>query len=111
MLMTLVRGARAVLFPSLYEGFGLPVLEAMSLGTPVITSKTSSLLEVAGSAALLVDPYDVGALREAILAVDAKTEPRARLSAAGLKQAALFSEAAYQGRLKDLYARLGVGFD
>jgi glycosyltransferase involved in cell wall biosynthesis len=111
MLMTLVRGARAVLFPSLYEGFGLPVLEAMSLGTPVIASTTSSLPEVAGSAALLVDPYDVAALCEAILAVDAKAELRARLSAAGLKQAALFSEAAYQVRLRDLYARLGVDFD
>lgn len=110
LLMTLVRGARAVMFPSLYEGFGLPVLEAMALGTPVITSITSSLPEVAGSAALLVDPYDVGALRDAILAVDAKADLRARLSAAGLKQAALFSEAAYQVRLKDLYERLGVRF-
>ena len=111
MLMTLVRGARAVLFPSLYEGFGLPVLEAMSLGTPVIASTTSSLPEVAGSAALLVDPYDVAALCAAILAIDARADLRARLSAAGLKQASLFSEAAYQARLSKLYARLGVDFD
>ena len=56
MLVTLIRGARAVLFPSLYEGFGLPVLEAMLLGTPVLTSRTSSLPEIAGDAALYVDP-------------------------------------------------------
>jgi glycosyltransferase involved in cell wall biosynthesis len=56
-LITLIRGARAVVFPSLYEGFGLPVLEAMALGTPVITSTESSVPEVAGDAAVLVDPY------------------------------------------------------
>jgi len=56
MLVTLIRGARAVLFPSLYEGFGLPVLEAMLLGTPVVTSRASSLPEIAGDAALYVDP-------------------------------------------------------
>ena len=56
-LMTLIQGARAVLFPSIYEGFGLPILEAMTLGTPVITSTTSSTPEVAGDAAILkVDP-------------------------------------------------------
>jgi glycosyltransferase involved in cell wall biosynthesis len=110
LLMTLVRGAKAVVFPSLYEGFGLPVLEAMALGTPVITSITSSLPEVAGSAAVLVDPYDVGALRDAILAIDTQADRRGRLSAAGVKQAARFSEAAYQARLKDLYGRLGVAF-
>ena len=58
MLVTLIRGARAVMFPSLYEGFGLPVLEAMQLGTPVVTSRTSSLPEIAGDAALYVNPYD-----------------------------------------------------
>ena len=58
MLVTLIRGARAVLFPSLYEGFGLPVLEAMQLGTPVVTSRTSSLPEIAGDAALYVNPYE-----------------------------------------------------
>lgn len=59
-------GARCFVFPSLYEGFGLPVLEAMACGTPVITSNVSSLPEVAGDAALLVDPYDTNAIANAM---------------------------------------------
>jgi glycosyltransferase involved in cell wall biosynthesis len=62
----LYAGARALVFPSLYEGFGFPVLEAMGCGTPVICSNTSSLPELAGDAALLVDPLDVGALGNAM---------------------------------------------
>src|SRR5207237_505222 len=58
-LPALYAGALAFVFPSLYEGFGLPVVEAMAWGAPVITSSVSSLPEVAGDAALLVDPYDV----------------------------------------------------
>src|SRR6516165_10556763 len=65
-LITLIRGARAVVFPSLYEGFGLPVLEAMTLGTPVVTSRESSLPEIAGDATLLVDPYDADDIARAI---------------------------------------------
>jgi glycosyltransferase involved in cell wall biosynthesis len=72
-----------VLFPSLYEGFGLPALEAMLLGTPVVTSGTASMPEVVGDAALAVDPYDVSALVGAIQAVDTDAELRARLAAAG----------------------------
>src|SRR5262249_31369801 len=66
MLVTLIRGARAVLFPSLYEGFGLPVLEAMLLGTPVVTSRTSSIPEIAGEAALYVNPYETDEIARAI---------------------------------------------
>ncbi|HEX2556676.1 MAG TPA: glycosyltransferase family 1 protein, partial [Microvirga sp.] len=73
-LITLIRGAKAVLFPSLYEGFGLPVLEAMTLGTPVLTSKEGSTPEVAGDAGLLVDPYDVAAIAEGIRTLDANPE-------------------------------------
>ena len=62
----LISGATAFLFPSLYEGFGFPVLEAMACGTPVICSHTSSLPEVAGDAALLVDPLDTTGLATAI---------------------------------------------
>jgi len=102
-LGTMVRGARAVLFPSLYEGFGLPVLEAMQLGTPVLTSIASSLPEVAGDAAVLVDPYDVGALAGALRQLDTDPELRAWLAGAGLQQARVFEQARYAERLAALY--------
>jgi len=108
LLVSLIRGAKAVLFPSLYEGFGLPALEAMSLGTPVLTSNTSSLPEVVGDAAVKVNPYDVRAMVEGIRALDADAELREHLSHAGRRQAELFSAARYERRLADLYARLGV---
>ena len=97
--MNLIRGARAVLFPSLYEGFGLPALEAMLLGTPVITSNTASMPEVVGDAALTVDPYDISALVGAIQAMDRDPALRARLAAAGPVRAALFSPERYAERL------------
>ena len=108
LLVNLIRGARAVLFPSLYEGFGLPALEAMLLGTPVITSNTASLPEVVGEAALTVDPYDISGLVEAIRAIDRDPELRARLAEAGPRQAELFSPERYAARLHKLYAGLGV---
>jgi glycosyltransferase involved in cell wall biosynthesis len=108
LLVNLIRGARAVLFPSLYEGFGLPALEAMLLGTPVITSNTASMPEVVGNAALQVDPYDISALVQAIQAMDRDPALRARLAEAGPRQAALFSPERYAARLEALYTRLGV---
>ncbi|HEV7265917.1 MAG TPA: glycosyltransferase family 1 protein [Falsiroseomonas sp.] len=108
LLVGLIRGARAMLFPSLYEGFGLPVLEAMQLGTPVMTSNTSSLPEVAGDAALLVDPYDTRAMAEAIQKLDSDAELRAELAARGPKQAAQFGAEPYAKRLREMYARLGI---
>jgi glycosyltransferase involved in cell wall biosynthesis len=80
--------AAAVVFASLYEGFGLPVLEAMARGVPVVTSDRSSLPEVAGDAALLVDPTDVDAIRTAIERVLGDQRERERLRAAGLARAA-----------------------
>ena len=108
-LTGLVRGARAVVFPSLYEGFGLPVLEAMQLGTPVITSTESSLPEVAGEAALLVNPYDTSAIAGAMRALDADPALRARLSAAGRQQSARFALPEYQARLQRMYASVLAG--
>ncbi len=102
-LAGLVRGARAVVFPSLYEGFGLPVLEAMQLGAPVLTSTESSLPEVAGDAALLVSPYDTIAIAAALRALDGDPALRARLSAAGLRQAERFAMPEYEARLRRLY--------
>jgi glycosyltransferase involved in cell wall biosynthesis len=106
LLISLIRGSRAVIFPSIYEGFGLPVLEAMQLGVPVITSGVGSLKEVAGDAARFVDPYDVDSIYKAMRDVDGSPSLRAELAAAGLKRAEFFSMASYQERLRDLYARL-----
>lgn len=108
MLVSLIRGARATLFPSLYEGFGLPVLESMLLGTPVLTSTAASLPEVAGDAALMLDPYDTRGIAQGIRQLSADADLCGDLSARGRVQAARFSPAAYQTRLSDLYGRLGV---
>ena len=105
-LITLIRGARAVVFPSLYEGFGLPVLEAMTLGTPVVTSRESSLPEIAGDAALLVDPYDAGDIARAIAAIVNDVDLRAELAHRGRMQAAKFSPELYRERVEALYASL-----
>jgi glycosyltransferase involved in cell wall biosynthesis len=102
-LVTLIRGARALLFPSLYEGFGLPVLEAMSLGTAVMTSKAASLAEVAGDAALLVDPLDIHAMTKAIQKIDADDDLRADLGHRGVQRAKQFSPEAYKRRIGALY--------
>jgi len=107
MLAMLIAGARATVFPSLYEGFGLPALESMALGTPIITSNVSSLPEVVGEAGILVDPYDVRDIARAIIAMDSDAAMRADLSRQGLVQADKFSSAAYATRLADFYARIG----
>jgi glycosyltransferase involved in cell wall biosynthesis/SAM-dependent methyltransferase len=103
-LVNLVRGARAVIFPSLYEGFGLPVLESMLLGTPVVTSSGGALAEVAGEAALLVDPYDVDDITRAIRTITHDADLQGELSRRGIAQAAKFSGARYQERVAKLYA-------
>jgi len=108
MLFRLIRAARAVLFPSLYEGFGLPALEAIQLGTPVIGSTTSSVPEVVGDGGLLVDPYDTSAIAAAIRTIDGDDALAARLSAAGLLHAAKFSDQAFAARLAGLYAKLNI---
>ena len=90
-LDALYRGAAAFVYPSLYEGFGLPVLEAMSRGIPCVVSSSSSLPEVAGEAALPVDPRSVVGLAEAIDRVTSERELAGRLREAGLARAARFS--------------------
>jgi glycosyltransferase involved in cell wall biosynthesis len=106
-LVTLIRGARAVVFPSLYEGFGLPVLESMVLGTPVVTSRESSVPEVAGNAALLVDPYNVDEIAEAIRTIVRDADLGAELARRGIDQAAKFSVERYRERVGALYRALG----
>ena len=99
----LYAGALAFVFPSLYEGFGFPVLEAMHSGTPVICSQTSSLPELAGDAALLVDPLNVEAIADAMAALSADETLRASLRERGYEQARRFRwDTAAQGALEAL---------
>ncbi|MGH7529240.1 MAG: glycosyltransferase family 4 protein [Gemmatimonadales bacterium] len=90
-LRSLYAGARALVFPSLWEGFGLPVLEAMACGCPVITSNVSSLPEVAGGAAVLVDPQSVEAIAAALARVWVDDRHRDDLVRRGLAHAARFT--------------------
>jgi glycosyltransferase involved in cell wall biosynthesis len=87
-LAALYRGAACVLYPSLYEGFGLPVIEAMACGTPVVTSMGTAMEEVAGGAAVLVDPLDVSSIATGVR--DALSR-RDELAAAGLARASGFT--------------------
>lgn len=88
---TLYRGAGCLVFPSIFEGFGIPVAEAMACGCPVVCSNTSSLPEIAGDAALLVDPLDADSLASSIHRVLSEKELREDLIARGLQRAKLFS--------------------
>ncbi len=90
-LPALIHGARAVAYVSLYEGFGLPPLEAMACGTPVVASNTTSVPEVVGDAGLLVDPYKVADIAVALERVLTDDALRAELAARGLRRAADFS--------------------
>jgi glycosyltransferase involved in cell wall biosynthesis len=83
--------AAAAVYPSLYEGFGFPVLEAMACGTPVLTSRSSSLEEIGQGAALLVDPRDEGALADALASLGEDGALRGDLSVRGLERAAEFT--------------------
>jgi alpha-1,3-rhamnosyl/mannosyltransferase len=87
----LIAGARAFVYPSLYEGFGLPPLEAMACGTPVITSRVSALPEVVGNAALLIDPLDVDGLADALRRMWDDDALRADLRTRGLARARLYT--------------------
>lgn len=90
-LPPLLSGALGFVFPSLYEGFGMPVLEAMACGTPVLTATTSSLPEVAGDAALLVDPCDTSAIADGLRRLASEPQLRAELGARGRARAARFT--------------------
>src|SRR5207253_1128524 len=90
-LLALYHTATVLAYPALYEGFGIPPLEAMACGTPVICSNTSSFPEVAGDAALLVDPRDVEGLADALARVVEDDALRAMLRQRGPRQAAKFT--------------------
>jgi glycosyltransferase involved in cell wall biosynthesis len=107
-LFRVIRSAKAVLCPSLYEGFGLPALEAFQIGTPVISSNVSSLPEVVGDAGILVNPYKTDEIAAAIRAIDSDDELYAKLRAAGPVQAQKFTDAAYHERLMEMYRKVGA---
>ena len=105
-LVSLIRGARAVVFPSRYEGRSLSVLEAMLLGTPVVSPTSEELAEISGNAALLVNPCDVDDMARAVTAIVNDADLRRELSQRGTAQAAKFSVARYRERIRSLYASL-----
>jgi len=107
-LPALYRNAALLALPSLYEGFGLPVLEAMSCGTPVVCSNASSLPEVAGDAALLVDPFDVDGWTRAIARVLEDVDLRRGMVARGLAQAARFTWERAARQLLAAFDRVGA---
>ena len=90
-LPALYNAADLFVYPSIYEGFGLPPLEAMSCGCRVITSNTSSLPEVVGDAGIMIDPYDTDALTSSIYEVLTNNELRADMVKKGLERAKMFS--------------------
>ena len=99
-------GARAFAFPSLYEGFGIPVLDAMQAGTPVLTSSGGSLPEVCGDAALIASPYDKRDIREKLERLLSDAGLREDLSARGLERARHFSRDRFVADMRQVYERL-----
>ena len=102
----LFAGAAAVVYPSLYEGFGFPPLEAMAAGTPVVASNRGSLPEVLDGAALMVEPDDIRSLGEALEAVLTKPELRGKLRSAGIQRARMFTWERCADRTVDLYRKI-----
>jgi glycosyltransferase involved in cell wall biosynthesis len=107
-LAVLYRLASAFVFPSLYEGFGLPPLEAMASGTPVVTSNVSSLPEVTGDAAVLVDPYDVDSIVEGLRRVLSDPALAAELGRRGQERAREFSWARSVEKTRQVYQELAT---
>lgn len=107
-LRFIVSGAMAVTFPSLYEGYGLPLVEAMGFGVPVLTSRTSSLPEVCGDAALYVDPYDVRDIREKLERLVTDEPLRDYLSKQGLARSQQLSAENFAQQVAGGYRRIGL---
>ncbi|MDP2660763.1 MAG: glycosyltransferase family 1 protein, partial [Dehalococcoidia bacterium] len=108
-LLWLYNRAEAMVLPSMYEGFGLPVIEAMACGTPVITTNVSSLPEVAGEAAILVDPHDSDGLAAAISRVLDDPNLRARMREAGLAQSSHFDWDSTARATVEVYREASLG--
>lgn len=106
LLPALYSAADALAFPSLYEGFGLPVLEAMACGTPVLTSNTSSLPEAAGDAALLVDPLDTDEIAEGLRRILSDQTLREALRDRGFRRARSFTWQSSAERIVQVFRRI-----
>jgi glycosyltransferase involved in cell wall biosynthesis len=107
-LPALYRSAELFVFPSLYEGFGLPPLEAMACGTPVVTSNVSSLPEVVGDAGLTIDPTDIFALANAMSQVIQDSQLREQMIQRGLERAAEFNWLRAARQLREVYEQVGA---
>jgi glycosyltransferase involved in cell wall biosynthesis len=105
-LDSLFRIAEILIYPSLYEGFGIPILEAMKMGLPVITSNTTAMPEVAGEAALLVDPLNIDDMAEAMLRLMNNTELQDNLRKKGLQRAAAYTWERTSEMYLDLYEEI-----
>ncbi len=102
--------AQLLAYPSLYEGFGLPPLEAMACGCPVVTSNTSSLPEVVGEAGLMVNPYDIDSLAQAMRQVLTDSELRDNMVRKGLEQSKRFSWEKAAEQTLEVYKKVGSAY-
>ncbi len=102
-LCALMSGALAFVFPSIYEGFGMPPLEAMACGVPVLTARAASLPEVTGDSVLICDPYSPQQMTQCLEQLYLDVKLRRELSAAGLKRASMFSWENAAAKLYDVY--------
>lgn len=105
----LMCGALAFVFPSIYEGFGMPPLEAMACGVPVLTSTAASLPEVVGDAALCVDPYAIDAIADGLTRLYADAQLRASLQSAGMRRAAMMTWESAAAQLYEVYKEVCGG--
>lgn len=107
-LAALYRGALALIFPSLYEGFGLPIVESMACGTPVITSNCTAMPEVAGGAAILVDPLSSAQIADAVSRIYENAELRKTMAENGVNRARDFKWSDVAGRIESVFMKLNL---
>ncbi|MFV3197320.1 glycosyltransferase family 4 protein, partial [Klebsiella pneumoniae] len=105
-LASLYKGAAALVFPSLYEGFGLPVVEAMSCGSPVITSNVSSLPEISGDAAILVNPLDINEIASAMNSIINDNSLKSELIEKGYKVSKHYNWDIVRAKVKDAITKM-----